>query len=304
MLDYRQYLPLAFLVLVVVMACATIRHNKVLLGVLGALLVYFSVSTYHINTHWETHESVWAQSIKFGGRAEAHVNYARVFQKINPELAELHLLEALRQQPRNFYANVNLGALRVNHGNFAEGLEILNRVVAWFPDWADAHFYLADAYKVMGNTPAQIEQLRLATELDPRALKYSYELALALQTNNKLKESMPYLERILSYNPTYELAGFMMGFAHQAMNDRQGAEAEYRRFLKYRPDYYQAWFNLAFIMMQRGDCRTAIEYFTRVITLNPQYTGAHSNLAKCYRALGNLALASKHEKLFQQGKTQ
>jgi tetratricopeptide (TPR) repeat protein len=301
-LDYRQYLPLTFLSLIVALACFSIRNRAIVVVLLGSLLLYFSGSTYYINTHWRTEESLWAQSVKHGGRATAHVNYARVFIKTNPALAEYHLLEALRLKPTSFYANVNLGVLRVNHGRHQEGLEILYRAVDWFPNWADAHYYLSQAHEVMGNTTEQIEELKLAAELDPRALEYPYKLALTLQSVDQVQQSVPYLERVLGYNPEYELAGFMMGFAYQVMNKPKLAEKEYRRFLVFRPDYFQAWFNLAYLSMQRGDCDTAIEYFTRVITLNPQYTGAHNNLAKCYRAVGNELKAQQHEQLYLQGK--
>jgi hypothetical protein len=136
--DYRQYLPLVFLSLTVTML-VFLSHRKTLTVIfLSSLVLYFSVSSYNINMHWKTEESFWEQSVKYGAVALGHHNYGFNIVGENPELAEHHYLEALRQNPFHIYANINLGLLQIRQGKEEEGLLRLYNMAALNHDRAVA----------------------------------------------------------------------------------------------------------------------------------------------------------------------
>jgi len=91
----------------------TFCKKRILIILLSCLAVYFSASSYHINTHWKTKESFWAQSVEYGAVAIAHQNYglAVVRKEPEPEPANHSSLPSMRQlrSPANIAIKIYIG---------------------------------------------------------------------------------------------------------------------------------------------------------------------------------------------------
>ena len=298
--DYRQYLPSIFLCLVISLVCFSFKRRALSVILLAGMTLYFSISSYQINQNWKTKESFWQQSVKYGAVALAHQNYGLAIVGKNPELAEYHYLEAIRQNPSHIYANINLGMLHIRTGKEEEGLLRLRRMVALNPNWALAHYWLSEGLKIIGQKKEALKEIQSAADLDPRSLRYQYAAARALQKAGKRSEAIPYFKRIMGLNPDYKLAGFWLGFAYQKTGQSQHAIDTYNHFLEHHPDHVQGQFNLAYELMNENDCESAIVHFNKVLELRPSYWEAHLRLSKCHRTLGNELLAEKHENLFEE----
>jgi len=267
----------------------------------SVLVIYFSVSSYYINTHWKTEESFWKQSVTYSATALAHQNYGLAIVGQNPELAEFHYKEAIRQYPFHIYANINLGLLHLRMGKIEEGLQRLRRMTALNPNWSLSHYWLSEGLKIAGSEEEALKELVLAADLDTRSLKYQYAVARALQRKGKLAEAIPYFERVIDLNPDYKRAEFLLGFAYQKTGQSQRAIDIYIRFLKRNPSHVQSHFNLAYELMNQKDCEPAVNHFKKVLTLRPTYREAHLQLSRCYRVLGDESLAEKHATIYKEG---
>ena len=298
-IDYRQYLPLSFLCLIVSLFCFSLKPKTLPATILTGMAIYFSLSSNFINEHWKTEESFWEQSVKYGAVALAHNNYGLVISNKNQGLAEEHYLKALKQNPFHIYANINLGMLYIFQKKTQEGLSLLRYAADLNSNWALAHYWLSRGLKSSGQEEEALMELKLAADLDPRQLKYQYEAARILQTKGEMEGSIPYLDRLIKVNPNYKQAGFMLGFAYQKMGNDPRAISEYQRFLVGRPENVQTRFNLAYALMTEGDCEAAIEHFKTVLTLKPDYKEVHLHLSTCYRELGAEASTVTHETSFK-----
>jgi tetratricopeptide (TPR) repeat protein len=269
--------------------------NKKILSItaLSGLILFFSISSYYINKHWKTEESFWKQSVKYGAVALAHQNYGLAIVDKNPELAEIHYLEAIRQDPFHIYANINLGLLHIRMGKEAEGLQRLREMVALNPNWSLAYFWLSKGLKTTGNNDEALKQMLRAADLDPRSLRYQYEAARALQKAGKRQEAIPYFERVINLDPNYKSAGFWLGFTYQKTGQSQNAIDTYNYFLQSNPDHVQGHFNLAYELMTEN-CKTAVMHFNQVLKLQPRYMEAHLHLSRCYKTLGDEQQAAHH----------
>jgi len=284
--DYRQYLPLVFLSLTITIFVSSLRKIQSVIF-LSSLVLYFSISSYYINKHWKTETSFWKQSVAYGADALAHQNYGLAIVGTNPELAEFHYKEAIKQNPTHIYANINLGLLHIRRGKKEEGLRRLQRMVTLNPTWALSHYWLSEGLKIAGQKDEALKELLRAADLDKRSLKYQYKAARALQKVGNLKEAIIYFERIIKLSPNYKLTGFWLGFAYQKAGQSQIAIDTYNRFLMHSPDHVQTHFNLAYELMNQNDCKTAIEHYEKVLELRPSYREANKHLARCHRELGN-----------------
>ncbi len=299
--DYRQYLPFIFLSLIISLLCFSLRSRAIPAILLTGMTLYFSVASYQINQHWKTEETFYKQSVKYGAVALAHQNYGLAIVGKNPELAEYHYLEAIRQNPFHIYANINLGLLHIRMGKEDEGLKRLYGVANLNPKWALSHYWLSVGLKKTGKKEASLKELQRAADLDPRSLDYQYKTALALQSAGKHSEAFPYLERVSNLNPEYKLTGFWLGYALQKTGQSQKAIETYIHFLKKNPKHVQSHFNLAYELMAKNNCETAVEHFNKVLALRPAYREAHLQLSRCYKTLGDESLAEKHSAIYKKG---
>jgi len=299
--DYRQYLPSVFLCLLFSLVCFSFKHRTFFVILVSGITLYFSIASYQINKNWKTEESFWHQSVKHGAVALAHQNYGLAVAGNNPELAEFHYLEAIRQNPNHIYANINLGLLHIRMRKEEEGLKRLYQVTDLNPQWALSHYWLSIGLRKTGQKDEALRELQRAADLDPRSLEYQYEAALALRTAGKLTEAIPYLERVIHINPNYKLAGFWLGFAYQKLGKSVLSIKSYNRFLEYNPNHVQAHFNLAYELMTQNDCGLAVQHFNRVSELQPTYLEAHLYLSTCYETMGNETLADKHARIYKEG---
>ncbi|NIR59050.1 MAG: hypothetical protein GWO02_05780, partial [Gammaproteobacteria bacterium] len=132
--DYRQYPSLAFLCLLVALGLALIPRRRLRAAILAGLVVLAGAATFgHTNRVWRTEESLWAQSVRFGGTALAHLNYGRSVQARDPALSEHHYRIALQRTPDHVYTHINLGVLLVGQGRVDEGLRHARHAVAAAP---------------------------------------------------------------------------------------------------------------------------------------------------------------------------
>ncbi len=298
--DYRQYVPLAFLSLALVLTLSFWSPRAVTAAALVAFVVFSSAASIHINTHWKTEESFWYQSVKYGARALAHNNYALAISDGDPMLAEFHYLEALQKEPDNIYPQINLGLLWVRQGRQAEGLTLLRTAADRNPNWALAAYWLSKGLGIAGLREEQAAAAIRAADLEP-GLAYQYEAGLALQLSGDTTASIPYLEHVVDASAGYEEALFLLAFAHGNLGESDLAISEYERYLAIYPDHVQSHFNLGYALADRGGCLAAIEHFDMVLILRPEYTEAHYHLARCYRELGDETEAQRQDLLYETG---
>ena len=300
--DYRPYPSLAFLCLALAIAFHPLLRHRAGIVAIVALVVYFAASAFHLNAVWRTEESLWAQSVRYGGTSMAHMNYALAVAAKDPAGAERHYREALRLGPGNVYAHINLGLFYISRNRRQEGLALVRKAVDLAPDWALTHYWLSSALGLFKREREARAELRRAADLDRRNLAYQYRAARALQIAGDAAASLVYIERLTGIDPDYRDTQFLLGWAHQSAGRGPPAIEAYRRFLSGNPDHVQARFNLGFALKETGDCRAAVTQFERVLALDAARTPAHAHLATCYRALGDGARAAAHQATYDRNK--
>lgn len=300
--DYRQYPSLPYLALALSIALFTVFRFRMASLVSATLAVYSAAASFHMNTVWRTEESFWGQSVKYGGRSIAHMNFARSIASKDPDLAEKHFREALLINPNNVYANINLGMYYIKANRRQEGLAMVRHAVALRPKWAMVHYWLAQALVSMDREEEALAEFKRATDLDPKNLSYQYEVARALQIAGNPTASLPYLRRLVSIQPSYRDTLFLLGWAFQSSGQGRQAIETYRRFLSNDPTHVQTRFNLGFALKEADDCWAAVAQFERVLALEPKKIAAHVHLASCYRALGNDGKAATHQAIYDRNR--
>lgn len=292
--DYRQYPSLPFLCLALTLALFLLAAPRWRWIISASVLTYFAMASVLMNQVWQSEESLWQHSVRYGATSVAHHNYAHSQSGRNDELAEKHYREALRLNPANVRSLISLGLLYIRQGRNHQGMELVRRAVRFSPNWPLTHYWLSVALTEVGDKEEAAKESQIASQMDPRNLRYAYQASQDASAIQDYSGALRALQRLHAQRASYEDSLFLEGFALQMLGRNQEAISRYRAFLSEQPQHVQARFNLAYALMKEERFKEAIEEFEKTLQIKPSYQEVHLHLSTCFRALGNDAQADQH----------
>jgi tetratricopeptide (TPR) repeat protein len=296
---YRPYPSSPFLFLAVAAALVGFRSRWVPV-IVTSILLYFASTSVLLNRTWRTEESAWLHSVRHGGEAVAHLNYARSLpDRTDPRVRE-QMEQAVELEPGFVVGYLNLGLLYMDLGDDYAGIKLIERAVELKPNWAQSHYWLSLAYERLGRQQEALGSSTLAADNDPRNSEYQYRAAWHLQAADRYGESLEYLERVTENDSRFEDSLLRTGLALQKTGRATDAVEVYERLLSRKEPNPQAHFNLAHALMSLGQPEPAIEHFERVLELRPEYSEVHYHLATCYELLGDPQQAEFHRDAYER----
>jgi tetratricopeptide (TPR) repeat protein len=213
---------------------------------LGAI-AGLSVLTQRQCLTWRTSTGLWTWAYQNGGQDDIAVNnnlgLAKAAEGKVGEARE-HFLRALKSEPGNASAYINLGGLVFREGNTEEAERL----------W------------------------RGALELSPRSDPAMTGIGLVREREGRFKEAEGWHRRALRTNPENPLAHNNLGIALARQGDEAQAAAEFRLALRINPDYPEARFNLGQMLVNLGKVAEAGPHFAEAIRLRPGYANAHAGM--------------------------
>ncbi|MBL8294779.1 MAG: tetratricopeptide repeat protein [Bryobacterales bacterium] len=234
--------------------------------------------------------------------------------------AERALTAAVKSQPKDFNARYLMGATLVQlgrsddalrHWRVARQLQPANwrllQVMAveyakgrYFRDAAEAaeraltlktddpNIYLAaiKARQDAGDHPAALKLAAQMIERFPASPRANFEYAFELHRAGRGAEGLPYLNKAMSADQTYEEPFFF--YAEILMQEGRTAEAiaPLRRAIQLRRDYMAAWVALGRALMSLNRLDEAKEELRRAIEINPKHPQPHLLLSQLYFRMG------------------
>jgi tetratricopeptide (TPR) repeat protein len=139
--------------------------------------------------------------------------------KYDESIAELR--QALRLQPENTHARVNLGYCEALRGRPEEGIAELRKVLRLNANYSYAHSMLGAILMMQGSLDEAVAEERIALRLDPRSAVAHTYLGTALRQQGRLDEAIAEHREALRLNPSFGLAQQFLGIA---LRDRRGIE--------------------------------------------------------------------------------
>ncbi|GCE27357.1 hypothetical protein KDA_28410 [Dictyobacter alpinus] len=161
--------------------------------------------------------------------------------------------EALRMDPRNFYAWNGKGTALYNQGNYRKALESYQR----------------------------------ATEIEPNNAIVWVSAGLALNRLQRYQQALVHFERALSIDPVYVAAWNGKADTQLDMNQPEEAWASYEQALKIDARSFHAWNGLGNAHSSLHDFTGAVDAYTRALLINPRSAVAWCNKAEGLIRLGH-----------------
>ena len=214
------------------------------------------------------------------------------------DIAEQHAKEAVQISPADADTHYRLGYIYTHQAKFDEALAVFKRTLARNPDFPEvyewlglialmrnepqqavahyqtaiekkpyvqsAYYNLAKAYRLLGDTPAATEQLKLFHQMKTYYDRtYAIESALAEEPLNTTLRS--------------ELAEI-----HLAHKHIPAAVTTYQALIRLHPNLTVGYDKLGRLYMNLNMSQRAIPFFLKVLELNPDAVEAHVRLGWLY----------------------
>ena len=278
---YRAFPSSWLLYLAICLLLVHALRPRIAMALGTAVVVVLACASFSMNRIYRSETSLWAHSVRHGGEALAHMNYAMSLPDRTDPRVRAHLERAVAMNPNYVLAHINLGLLSIDMGETEAGLTRLRWVIQMAPDWPEAHYWLSVALDRQGRLDEAATAARTAVELDPENLEYEYRLALASSRAGDFEGALTASRRALEIDPSHADARFVEAYALQMTGATGQSTRAYERYLSERPDDIEARFDLAFAWISLGRCRDAEPHLRTILDEYPGDPAAEQYLRIC-----------------------
>lgn len=201
--------------------------------------------------------------------------------------------EALRMDPRDFYAWNGKGTTLYNQGNYKKALEAYQRATEIDAGnaivWVSAGLVLNRLQRYQ----QALVHFERALSLDPQYVAAWNGKADAQLDMNMPEEALASYEQALIYDQNSFQSWNGLGNARSCLRSFQGAVEAYTRALLVNPHSAVAWCNKAEALLRLGHNRAALDALSEATEMDRSYARAWALKADVFEALGNPQEAQK-----------
>jgi membrane associated rhomboid family serine protease/Tfp pilus assembly protein PilF len=180
----------------------------------------------------------------------------------------------------------------------------LQRAIQQRPDYAAAHFALAEAYFRKSDFARAEIELKRVLELSPGNEDASYELGMMYLEQKKNDQARSTFIQILTQNSNSPDAHYGLGLIDGAEGKYREAAQEFSITAKSNPDFEDVSYRLGLAQSELKDYDDAIAAFLQEQQQNGDYESVELALAGAYRAKGMTQQADEAVRRAAQLKTQ
>jgi protein O-GlcNAc transferase len=185
-------------------------------------------------------------------------------------------------QRRQLAIWVNDAVTRYKVRDFAGAEAIYLKVLEQVPDHADALHLYGCLCEDVGRAKQAIDLVTRATQQNPSAYPYFYNLGNLLSKQGRTEEAIRHYQTAVALKPDYAVAHNNLGLALRKQGKRDEATTCFQRAILCMTGYADPHYNLCAELKLRGDMAGAIAACREAIRLRPTYAEAHFSLGHAY----------------------
>ncbi len=171
-------------------------------------------------------------------RPESHINLGLLSLRLGEyQKAERHYQQALKLDTSLASAYVNLADLYRAQGEDSKAKVVLGEAKLAVPENAAVWHSSGLWYVRSKNLNKATNDLKRAVELQPDNLRYRYVYAVALQGDNKIKQSITELEILLALSPNYRDGLIALISFSQQVGNVNKARLNAEKLFQLNPEY-------------------------------------------------------------------
>jgi tetratricopeptide (TPR) repeat protein len=209
--------------------------------------------------------------------------YAGVFAQ-----AKTLWMHTLRYDPASVPALLGWGEVLSNEGKAAEAADQYRIALRIAPQYAKAHYDLANRLVELGDTTEATEEYEEALKIDPGLRQAHINLGIILQDSGRNAEAVDHFQEAVKLDPEDPKAHLSLGVGLREAGRLDEAEEEYQQAAELAPADAEPHHRLAELALQRGQAAEALAECDAALQLKPDF-------ADCYFIRGNVELYSDED---------
>ena len=267
--DRYTYLPSISIFLLVGMGVSWLAGrsssviNKVMCGVLLAMLILLAQVTIQQIKIWQDPETLWSCVVK-------------------------------RLPGRVLIAHNNLGQVYSNKGMYDNAVVQFEKALAIDPNYAKAYNNLGLVYYAKGMFDEANAQFKNALTINPNLAEAYNNLGLVYYTKGMFDEAIVQFEKALAIDPNYANTHNNLGLVYYTKGMFDEAIAQFAKTLAINPHLAEPNNNMGLAYDAKGMFDEAIALFEKALAINPNYASTHNNIGLAYYKKGNYIVAKGH----------
>ena len=226
------------------------------------------------------------------------------------DIAEQHAKEAVLRCPTDADTHYRLGYIYTHQAKFDAALASFKHTLARNPDFAEVYEWLGLIALMQQNPQQAVEHYRKAIEKKPYVQSAYYNLAKAyrlLGDTAAATEQLKLFQQMKAYyDRTYAIEGALaedplntalrleLAEVHLAHKHLSAAITTYQSLIRLRPELVTGYDKLGRLYMDLNMPQRAIPFFRKVLELNPNAVEAHIRLGWLYTTLKAFDKAESH----------
>jgi len=204
----------------------------------------------------------------------------------DPQGAEQGYRKALKLNPHNAKAHLDLAYLLLKRGEIDEGLVHVNESLRLDPNNVEARFNLAMAMALQKKPQEAATHFEKVIQLKPDHAEAHFNLAVVLANLGRLDEAVTHYLKASELNPNDARVPYNLGLLAAQQGKLDEVVKHLSRAIQIKPDYTDAYVNLGVILARQKKFDQAISTFTKATQIDSSNIPALVNLAITYDKAG------------------
>lgn len=266
------------------------RGRPVAWGVLGLVLILYTIGVWDRNRVWGDEVTLWQDAVqKAPGAYGPHFGLGSAYQRRGRlDMAEGEFLAALQINDLDPVLHNDLGTLYSETGRQGPALLEYQKALRLAPDYDLANSNLGHLYKQEGQTTQAIQSVMRAVQANPANETAIIELGDIYQKQGEHgKAKMLYLSA-LEGNPNLVRVLMQAGLLYQRNGDHEAAIRAFKRVVRLDPSLADAHLSLGREYVITGRPREAVNAFEQALSFRPEDGFGYLTLGKLYERMGHI----------------
>ena len=236
---------------------------------------------------WRTTDSLWARALDVDPDnwfAHLQIGNRQLLQTNQPEQANIHFQQVIRQRPQHADALNNLGWIHQVRGENDVPQAYYLKALAADPLHGNAMHNLITLMKSQRRLTEITEILKRYCDRRPNDARAHRELGMIYAKSGRMELARTEFSQALTGDPEDQAARNNLALALAHLGQKKEAQEQLKQVLKQNPNDAGAHVNLGVLLQEAGQPGEAGRHYTRALQINPQDNEAAQRLENLSRS--------------------
>jgi protein O-mannosyl-transferase len=297
--DRFLYIPSMFFSIIicsVILKYYTEKNSNIILGAAVVVLAVYGYMTVTRNMDWKTNDTLFLSAEGKPGTV-TYVNLGNMLAKKGDYAnAEVYYRKALALRDEIVIANVNVGKVFMIKNNFDSAYHYMKKGYSFDTLSPEPMHALAQLFARNQRIPESIEWLEKIQKVTPNYMN-SAQMLQELKMEQQMKDAG--IQQDTTKNTAkadiMKLENSSYNFYKQKEFDK--AISELKQLIKLNPENSSGYYNnMGMCYLDQGKYNEAIESFNQSVKADPKFSTGYNNLGQCYEKMGDKQKAAEYFK--------